>query len=1759
MFKITTSAAATNGINLNSGNTLRGFTVGNTTGAKISGTNFGTLLVGNSASPDVTLNGTGQALSLTTGTLSVAGRFVSVTTTSSAAQGISLAGVADSDGAGPGSFLFGSTTVSGSTTQGILIGTTTADLNLGNTAITGGTAGISFQNNSAGTRTIGTLNVSGGSGNAFLHGAAGGNVTITGAATLSSANSAVSVSGPGATNTINFQAATSATSTGAGNTGVTWTGVAGAVITFNSLTIQRNNATALNATGGGTVNVTNATGSINNTTSAGAAIVANGIALNANFLAINSTGGASGVSLTNVSGTSNFGTGALSGSTASTFIVTGGSASVTYSGNITQANNSPLVTINGGHSTGAITFNTGTLSATNGTGLQLNNADSTAAYSFNGPTTLNGGNAGIDIINGSAGTFNFGSGVSITNPTGSGFVVNASTPSVTYSGNITKSGTSAGLLVDIQGQASGTITFQTGTLSSTSSAGTGIELNNADGTVNFNGTTTLNGGDAGVDIITGSAGTISFGANASITNPTGTAFNVNASTPGVTYSGNITKSLASAGLLVNIATQASGTITFQTGTLSSTSSAGTGINLNNADGTVNFNGTTTLNGGDSAIDITTGSAGTFNLGGTTITNPSGVALNVDTSTGGISISGALSKNSAGRLIDFNNYDTGTANISGALSCTALCDGIEVTNNGAASGTVNFSGATKTLNTSADTAVNLDNNDAGNVNFTGGGLDIDTTSGIGFNAINGGTVTVTTGANLNTIDTTTGIGLNITNTNIGLSNLTFRSISVNGASSGIVLSSTGTTASFGGLTVTGDGTGAENGSGGLISATTSFGINLSNARNVSLTQLRITNTLNHGINLSSVTNFTYQDASIVNAADGNDEQAMNLLNVFGTSLIEDVRLDDIQEDGIQVRQNADSDANLSTFDTLTIRRLNVQDHQPGFGEAGIEIQTDFASTLAIIVDDSDFAINTNAIMGVAMSKSATFTGHQKVTVQNSTFDCSAAFGPGGIQALGSIGSGTTTYLITGNTITNTQFNGLTVNNDGGLTNATITNNDIDGDTNPAKLNNGRGISLRQDENGSMVVLISGNNMTQMRSDQIHLQGSDATIDDNVINLDATITNNTGTVAGTFGAGILVEVGDGSGIAKNDVRLNITGNNLDGTETTAFFDFDITLQLNETSGASLRITQASNAALTAANNSMSVSSFANPPNTITYNAGTPPLPPLPLLAAPWDLDAGLRTESSITQEQLDSIVHAATERWSAAGLTSQQISAVRELRFEIGDLAGSYLGEADGNHIVVDRDAQGKGWFVDDTPADDLEFANSLTTRSYTKPFSSAAGRIDLLTAIEHEIGHKLGLTDSYAEKDRNSIMYGYLTAGERRAPAKGQAANAPAGSLTGTHHLKLKKAEGSKQKALSRKNHAATSHALTVPMSGETVTANIGTLTAGSSVTIAYQVTVNNPPNLSLLSPPRVENQGTVTANGGINVLTDDPTVVGPADKTVTLINLFDTTTSLVSNTNPSSQNEEVTFTATINETPTQGSADPTGTVDFIDTSNGNAVICDNVAVTAGSAQCLTSTLTAGTHNIRADYSGDGNFDPSQSNIVAQVVNACTTNPIVTSTADSGAGTLREALANVCTGNTITFDLAGAGPHTITLTTGELAVTKNVTINNNSGESVTVSGNNASRVFNINSGKTASIIGLSMTGGSATDGGAIINDGVLTIVNSTLSGNTAASDGGAINTTATGTSLTLINTTLSGNTAAGSGGWPHYSGRNCIHHQHHDHQ
>jgi Dockerin type I domain len=177
--------------------------------------------------------------------------------------------------------------------------------------------------------------------------------------------------------------------------------------------------------------------------------------------------------------------------------------------------------------------------------------------------------------------------------------------------------------------------------------------------------------------------------------------------------------------------------------------------------------------------------------------------------------------------------------------------------------------------------------------------------------------------------------------------------------------------------------------------------------------------------------------------------------------------------------------------------------------------------------------------------------------------------------------------------------------------------------------------------------------------------------------------------------------------------------------------------------------------------------------------------------------------------------------------------------------------------------------------------------------------------------------------------------------------------------------------------------------------------------------------------------------------------------------------------------------------------------------------------------------------------------------------ALAANHIVTNTNDSGAGSLRQALADANDGDTI--DATGISG-VITLTSGQLLVGVSMTINGPTADALAIDGNSAGRVFQILSGKTATIsdftirnghagtIGggifngdaatltianTTLTGNTAGLGAAIFNNGTLTIVKATLSGNTAAQGGGIYNSGA-GT-LTMVNSTLSGNAATSAGG------------------
>ena len=122
--------------------------------------------------------------------------------------------------------------------------------------------------------------------------------------------------------------------------------------------------------------------------------------------------------------------------------------------------------------------------------------------------------------------------------------------------------------------------------------------------------------------------------------------------------------------------------------------------------------------------------------------------------------------------------------------------------------------------------------------------------------------------------------------------------------------------------------------------------------------------------------------------------------------------------------------------------------------------------------------------------------------------------------------------------------------------------------------------------------------------------------------------------------------------------------------------------------------------------------------------------------------------------------------------------------------------------------------------------------------------------------------------------------------------------------------------------------------------------------------------------------------------------------------------------------------------------------------------------------------------------------------------------IVTNTNDSGPGSLRQALADANDGDVIGFAVTG----TIGLTTGELLVTKSITISGPGAENLAVNGSGQSTVFHIVPGETVTISGLTITNGHASDsGGGIYNDhAVLILNNCTISDNSATGNlGGGI--------------------------------------------
>jgi hypothetical protein len=140
------------------------------------------------------------------------------------------------------------------------------------------------------------------------------------------------------------------------------------------------------------------------------------------------------------------------------------------------------------------------------------------------------------------------------------------------------------------------------------------------------------------------------------------------------------------------------------------------------------------------------------------------------------------------------------------------------------------------------------------------------------------------------------------------------------------------------------------------------------------------------------------------------------------------------------------------------------------------------------------------------------------------------------------------------------------------------------------------------------------------------------------------------------------------------------------------------------------------------------------------------------------AGAGSAAPLTRSQVQAVRAEAFRRWNLTGLTAAERNLLRHVRFQLADLGGLTIGKTIGSTITLDRDAAGNGWFVDKTPRKDTEF---------TKPGDQGEqGRIDLLTAVMHEMGHVLG-----RGHEGGGVMADILAAGTR-ATLAGTSLTAP---------------------------------------------------------------------------------------------------------------------------------------------------------------------------------------------------------------------------------------------------------------------------------------------------------------------------------------------------------------------------------------------------
>ncbi len=545
--------------------------------------------------------------------------------------------------------------------------------------------------------------------------------------------------------------------------------------------------------------------------------------------------------------------------------------------------------------------------------------------------------------------------------------------------------------------------------------------------------------------------------------------------------------------------------------------------------------------------------------------------------------------------------------------------------------------------------------------------------------------------------------------------------------------------------------------GADGAVAGNGVYLDNAGNVTLRRMTINGTnQNHGIRgVNGNSGFTLENSTVSGASGTSvalDEGSVNFDNLTGAAAITSSVIEGGLEDNLNVVNTS------GTLDRLVITGSTFGFNNTTNGNNNILIESQNAgTTLNFTIQSSiikgaradwlNATNNTNSTMDLVIGGSTPALGN---TFDNLGANAHPGAAAGGNRVL--IGAvGVHTVDIRNNTLKGSKGEAIRVRSTAsgaitGAMDARVRNNTIGV---AATANSGssesNGILVLGDGGSDMDVAVSDNQIFQYNNHGILLQFGDELNDGAIYN--ATVTGNTlntpgnintdfngihlnhGTVAATDnftgcidigGAGALANnlVGSGQGATppnnqefrlrqRQATTVRLPGYGGANTDTAAVIAYiqgrNVVTAGNGAASVQGATGFVGGAACTAPSVAAAMFTESKKESSLNYSesltdGASESESGNTLRAAQGEAGDGSNGQK-LGQAELVVAVHAAIERWRAAGISAEDLMRLQTITFEIADLPDGQLATANSTSVKIDETAAGYGWYLDSAPMDD----------------------------------------------------------------------------------------------------------------------------------------------------------------------------------------------------------------------------------------------------------------------------------------------------------------------------------------------------------------------------------------------------------------------------------------------------------------------------